>query len=581
MNIYFVVVGFLVTVLLMPPGVHAQKNTILHFIPAILAHPIIQPDTGNVYVAPGGSGTDCTISSPCSLTTARDRVQTLNSSQGISTDITIYLRDGTYRMDNTFALTAADAGTNDHTVSYTAYPNEHPILSGEVTVSGWELYDVGQNIYRARIGGGVNFRQLYVNGSRAIRARGTDKPAGFNRTATGFSDIDPAIQGWDNQQDIELVGFNKWRSFRCPVATISGAAMDLQEPCWSNATGIYQPDDGFIRVQWVENAYELLDDEREWYLDRQTGFLYYKPPAGQNPADEKIVYPRVQTLVALNGTADNPVHNLSFSGITFSHSTWLAPSSPTGYADLQAGFHFIGTGGVPAKTPAAVQIAHGKNIRFTGNTFIHLGGAGLTIGGSSDFIRVIGNRFADISSTGIQLGDIDPDTISASLTITDNVLIGMDGNDTIDGAAGDDDAHGGAGADSLSGGDGADLLHGGVGDDTLYGEDGLDTLIGGAGADSFVFETASAFNNVDVVKDFSTADSDAIDLSDVLSAYDPMTDAIADFVQITDDGTDSTLAVDRDGTGVTYTLETIATLTGVTGLTDEAALETSGHLIAA
>lgn len=410
---------------LLPHTATAQQNSILHFIPAILAHPIIQPDTGSVYVSPGGSGTDCTISSPCSLTTARDRVQTLNSSQGISTDITIYLRGGIYKLNSTFELSAVDSGTNGHTIHYKAYSGENPIISGGTTITGWSLYDTNKGIFRVWIGAGINFRQLYVNGKRVIRARGADNPDGFTQNATGFTDIEPAMQGWGNQQDIEIVGFNEWRSFRCPVAAISGTAMDLQEPCWSNATGIYQPDDGFIRVQWVENAYELLDDEREWYLDRQTGFLYYKPPAGQNPADEKIVYPRVETLVALNGTADNPVRNLSFSGITFSHSTWLAPSSPTGYADLQAGFHFIGTGGVPAKTPATVQIAHGKNIRFTGNTFNHLGSAGLTIEGSSDSIRVIGNRFTDISSTGIQLGDIDPDTISTNLIVTDNVLIGI------------------------------------------------------------------------------------------------------------------------------------------------------------
>ncbi|MES9822807.1 MAG: LamG-like jellyroll fold domain-containing protein [Candidatus Thiodiazotropha endolucinida] len=133
--------------------------------------------------------------------------------------------------------------------------------------------------------------------------------------------------------------------------------------------------------------------------------------------------------------------------------------------------------------------------------------------------------------------------------------------------------------DILKGGDGDDALHGGAGDDTLYGEDGLDTLAGGLGADRFVFESASAFNDVDVIDDFSVADNDAIDISDLLSAYDPLADAITDFVRITDDGIDSTLAVDADGGADNFVA--VATLTGVTGLTDEAALETSGHLIAA
>ncbi|PST29511.1 hypothetical protein C7U62_02675 [Mesorhizobium loti] len=46
-------------------------------------------------------------------------------------------------------------------------------------------------------------------------------------------------------------------------------------------------------------------------------------------------------------------------------------------------------------------------------------------------------------------------------------------------------------------------------------------------------------------------------------------------------GSDTTVSVDRDGTGSTYGFTQIATLTGVTGLTDEAALVATGNLIAA
>lgn len=171
------------------------------------------------------------------------------------------------------------------------------------------------------------------------------------------------------------------------------------------------------------------------------------------------------------------------------------------------------------------------------------------------------------------------DTITG--TGSNETIIGLAGNDTLDGAGGTDDIHGGAGDDTLYGDTGADLLHGGVGDDTLYGEDGLDTLFGGDGADVFVFETATAFSNVDVIKDFSLAEEDAIDLADILTGFDPMSDAITDFVQITTSGSNSSLFVDRDGTGGTYGMQQIATIEGVTGLTDETALYNGGYLIAA
>jgi hypothetical protein len=63
---------------------------------------------------------------------------------------------------------------------------------------------------------------------------------------------------------------------------------------------------------------------------------------------------------------------------------------------------------------------------------------------------------------------------------------------------------------------------------------------------------------------------------------DPMIESLTDFVQILDSGSNSTLSVGHDGTGATYYGFTqIATLTGITGLTDEAALVSSGNLLAA
>ena len=62
--------------------------------------------------------------------------------------------------------------------------------------------------------------------------------------------------------------------------------------------------------------------------------------------------------------------------------------------------------------------------------------------------------------------------------------------------------------------------------------------------------------------------------------YDPLTKAITDFVEITTSGTNSIVKVDIDGAGTAYGFQQLATLQNITGLTDEAALKASGHLIA-
>lgn len=173
-------------------------------------------------------------------------------------------------------------------------------------------------------------------------------------------------------------------------------------------------------------------------------------------------------------------------------------------------------------------------------------------------------------------------------TANTDTILGRGGNDTINGNAGNDALHGGAGNDTVRGGDGNDIVHGGIGadslygdagNDTLYGDDGLDNLWGGTGADSFMFLKGTAFKNVDVINDFNKTEADKINIADLLQGYDPVTKSITGFVQITTSGTDSILKVDADGGSNNFVQ--IATIKGVTGLTDEAGLVAGGYLIVA
>ena len=70
-------------------------------------------------------------------------------------------------------------------------------------------------------------------------------------------------------------------------------------------------------------------------------------------------------------------------------------------------------------------------------------------------------------------------------------------------------------------------------------------------------------------------------MSDLLSAYNPLTDDITHFVEITTSGSNSILKVDANGTTGGASFVQIATLEGITGLTNEATLEANGTLITA
>jgi Ca2+-binding RTX toxin-like protein len=113
-------------------------------------------------------------------------------------------------------------------------------------------------------------------------------------------------------------------------------------------------------------------------------------------------------------------------------------------------------------------------------------------------------------------GTAGDDTISAGHVPTGQPAL-SDGGDTINGAAGDDIVKAGAGNDLISGGAGNDQLSGGGGNDTLVGGAGHDELTGGSGADVFRFNLVSESGTVagamDQIMDFSHADGDHIDFS--------------------------------------------------------------------
>ena len=113
-------------------------------------------------------------------------------------------------------------------------------------------------------------------------------------------------------------------------------------------------------------------------------------------------------------------------------------------------------------------------------------------------------------------------------------------------------------------------LAGGTGNDDLFGADGVDI---------FEFSDVGATNQ-DTIFNFNFQ-TDKIDISDLLTSYDPLTEAITDFLQITDDGTDSEIRVDTAGTASFGAATVVATIDNTTGLTDEGFLEALNIIITA
>jgi chitodextrinase len=402
------------------------------FVPITAATQPNAPET-SVYVAPTGNDqAPGTKNAPFrTLERARDYVRSIShSARG---DIDVVLADGTYQLTNTFTLTSADSGVDGHRITYRAAPGAHPVISGGTTLTGWTVSDPVKHIYKTHVGN-LDTRQLYVNGELEQRAKTADNPPGWSKTATGYTITDPSLQNLKNQQQIEVNSLWGWMHYRCPVESITATTVTMQQPCWHNAN-LHQGEE-IQTPTWLENAYEFLDTPGEWYLDKTTGDLYYMPKPGQDLNTAMV--PTVQDLVDLNGDIDHPVSDIGFDGITFSYATWLAPSSPDGMVEGQAGFRIVGTDNPDfdstrlkwVKTPGAVNATYAHNLSFTGNTFTHLGAVGLNFNTGGQGNQAIGNVFRDIAGTGVQVGGTDvidahpddPRSITKDNTVSNNVV---------------------------------------------------------------------------------------------------------------------------------------------------------------
>jgi hypothetical protein len=204
---------------------------------------------------------------------------------------------------------------------------------------------------------------------------------------------------------------------------------------------------------FLSNAIELLDEPGEWYLDRLSHRLYYWPRQGERPEHMEAIVPVLETLVQVEGTADSPVSNVRFEGITFNYATWLRPSLQ-GHVPLQAGMYLLDAyslkpPGVPGnenkglenqawigRQPGAVQLKHVRQTLFERCRFEHLAAAGLDYdkGSLKDTIR--GCLFRDIGGNALQLGHfsdpgmethlpydpLDRRDVCAAMSVTNNLI---------------------------------------------------------------------------------------------------------------------------------------------------------------
>jgi hypothetical protein len=406
-----------------------------------------------LWSSPDGHGGACALRAPCSLATAQETVRTLEVRKN-RPDVTVELLAGTYRLSKPWTFGAADSGREGHPVVWKAAPSAHPVVSGATRVTGWSRGRDG--VWSADVPRGSESRQLYVDGVEAPIAQ-AGVPAlrftgGWTGSATGYdlSDDQAALAWFGRLTPAEVArvefdypaGNGAWTDSKCRVAKLSGTRLVMAQPCWKNVTDAAPFTDGTGGLpsmptsqmpSTIQDARDLLG-AGQWFLDGAGGKLYYAPKNGRSMAGLDVELPRLQTLLQAAGSLSEPVHDITFSGLQFSHATWNAPSSPAGFADVQSNLHRTGENnqglctfstppgscpwGALSEPAANVAFTASSRITITGDRFVDLGGAGLSFkyGGSGN--RIEGNEFTQIASTALYLGcayDPTPTTTPASV----------------------------------------------------------------------------------------------------------------------------------------------------------------------
>ena len=382
------------------------------------------------HVAPaslGGSDANPGTRSEPFLTVERARKAVRSINKEMIGDVFVYLREGTYELKEPLVFQAQDSGHNGYSVMYMAYPGDTPVITGGKRISGW--VPAGNGVVKAGTSG-LRFRQLYVNGQPQIRAR-TPNEGHFNRLRY-WNESDRTIVVTNSEvrnlsdiQDVEMIIHKEWTQNNLRLASfyLNGTEAHVV-PVEPDRTKAFSGH-GYLRKNgqsyYLENAFEFLDAEGEWYLRAANNELFYKLRAGEDVSAIVAVVPTLVQLVRLQGTPDAPVKHIHFRGIVFEHSTWLEPSEE-GFATGQADSIVKGSEW-NYRIPGAIHVQNAENIRFEGNTLRNLGATAVVLWSGVHDSAFVGNTFENISASAISVGmDLEKHPTDPSQVCRDNVI---------------------------------------------------------------------------------------------------------------------------------------------------------------
>ncbi|HEY3854264.1 MAG TPA: right-handed parallel beta-helix repeat-containing protein [Verrucomicrobiae bacterium] len=280
-----------------------------------------------IFVSASGSDQNLgTSDAPLATLTRAQAVARKARGQGPTT---VWVREGIYYLPETLVFTAADSGAAEAPVTYQAWQNERPIISGGEKLNlDWKPFRDG--IMEAKVPEGLETDQLFVNGERQILARYPNfdpKVNTFNGYAPNAISPERASRWADPRGGfIHAMHADLWGSFDYVITGKTSNDEVTYEGGWQNN----RPSAMHKEFRFVENIFEELDAPGEWFLDHKTSTLYYYPRAGIDLKSATVEAVRLRRLVEFRGDESQPARFITLRGFTFRHAarTFMETKEP-------------------------------------------------------------------------------------------------------------------------------------------------------------------------------------------------------------------------------------------------------------
>lgn len=404
---------------------------------------VVPAPSGDFYVSAGGSdawsgtlaaATEAGTDGPfATLARARDAVRELRAKR--SGDVLVYIREGTYRLDETVVFGLQDSGDADTTITYAAYPEETPVLTSAVEVGGWTRLTESPAALPAVARGKVlvtdvseQFYTLYDGEGRLPRARSPGFAAQLPNSEVALAELKEvknklyfpkgALKNWSNLDDVELLirPQHAWIFNILPLASVD----EVAQVATTQIPGSYSLRPQIIKLLedklcWVENVLEELDEPGEWVLNTGEGKLYLWPRS-----DTPVLHPQLRELIRVeggidhDGPTDTPVRNLVFRGLSFRHGDRYTLQEND--AGLQHDWEMLDVDN------ALFRLRGTRNCVIEDCHFSDSGGGGIRVDLYGQDNRVTNNHLEQLGGTGILLCGYGPGTkdVNRNNVVTNN-----------------------------------------------------------------------------------------------------------------------------------------------------------------